>query len=197
MWTEAATRLWGNSLANNGQMGTVPRSASVSLPEPPVGWTISSTHALDFAAGSFGNMEVVTHSGLPHLRCSHADGNLAGVWTGPIINLGSVAQRICYAMTGWLLLGVATTWEGVFTGAWQDIGPNRPWQQVFETGAVPGVRMRVEYGDTAALGKVMERMEILSAVLPGQYFRLVIEITDPQPNMHTYIEPATLKFGVR
>lgn len=190
-------QFWGNTMANNGKMGATPRGAVVSLPEPPVGWSVAHSVTWDYSTGTHSNTEKTTYNLLPHLKCSHSGGALVGTWKGPVFDRASVGTWLVYAMTDWLMIGAGLQWSSQFSGAWKDIGPSRSWRSIFALEAGPGIKMRIDYGDTGSLGKSMERMEILSAVLTGRYFQIVIEITDPQPGLNALIEAVTMKFATR
>lgn len=60
-----------NTLSNNEAYGDTPRSASVNLPSPPIGWVLTSTETDDYGGGSHNNTEQVFYSGEYYLKCSH------------------------------------------------------------------------------------------------------------------------------
>ncbi len=78
---------------------------------------------------------------------------------------------------------------------WADLDiANKSWLEIFDLPAAPAVRMRLKYGMSDPPDKVVERQEILAAIVTGQYFQFEIEITDPNPEVYAYVEHFTLKF---
>jgi hypothetical protein len=66
---------WCNTLSNNGLYGATPRSATVSLFDPPTGWSVVDTETCDYGTGTHDNTEKTDYDPPNedwHLKCSHA-----------------------------------------------------------------------------------------------------------------------------
>lgn len=185
-----------NVRGTNGIYAATPRSQTITLIDPPDGWTWQATSTFNYTTGTHDNTEHTVYSEDDHLKCSHTDGVLAGTWTSPVIDRGSSARRLVYALAGIVLTGAGTTWGDIAPSpmTWAELGVSRTWRQIFELAAGPSLRMTLFYGDDNPPVHQVGRMEILNAVVTGRYFQIQVEITDPAPEIYTLLEELQLKF---
>jgi hypothetical protein len=191
--------------------------------------------------GTHNNTEHILYSGQDYLRCRHLAGNLTGVYTSPVFDIGAAEgqNRHLIYLTGQdpsepdiLIVGEGTTWADKFptpttwiggeatTKSWGEIfdldaapsvsirmyygiggeATTKSWGEIFDLDAAPSVSIRMYYGTTSPPTSYVDRMEILSAIIPGsvsavnRYFQIRITITDPNENVFAYIEAFDLKF---
>ncbi|HQP29942.1 MAG TPA: phage tail protein [Deltaproteobacteria bacterium] len=186
-----------NTLGNNGQYGATPRSATVALIDPPDGWAVQSTQTCDYSSGTHTNTERTTYNSEYYLKCSHTGGVLTGTYLSPVYDLGAVGRYLVYCLADQVVTGAGTTWNSQLpSGAtWNSINiATRRWNEIFELAAGPSIAIKLNYGDTSALGSTVERQEILSAIVSGRYFQVEISITDPGAAVNALVEHFTLKF---
>ena len=74
------------------------------------------------------------------------------------------------------------------------MGLGMRWSELIELPAGPSVKMRINYGETSALGNTVEKMEILMASVTARYFQAEIEITDPTAEVYALVENLTIKW---
>jgi len=187
---------WVNSLGNNGLYGAVPAGASVSIQDPPDGWSVISAQGYDYQTGTHDNTERHYHVSEYYLRCPHTGGNLTGAWTSPVYDRGTSARLLAYVAADITVIGEGTTWNDIAPSptTWNTLlTQGNRWLDVITIPSGPTVRMRLEYGETAALGSEVGDMEISTAIIEGRYFRVVIEITDPSPEVFALVSACTLK----
>lgn len=191
-----AHTFWVNTLATSGQYGDVPRSAVATLSDPPDGKTVAYSATDDFSGGTHGNTEAYTYSLEEHLKCSHTGDVLTGTYTGPVIDVGTSGEYLMYILADVAVIGQGTDWNSFapVPTTWTQMGLDQRWSELIELPAGPGVKMRVNYGETAALGNTVEKMEILMASVQGRYFQVEIEITDPTAEVYALVENLTIKW---
>jgi hypothetical protein len=162
--------------------------------------------------GTHNNTEHILYSGQDYLKCRHLAGNLTGVYTSPVFDIGAAEgqNRHLIYLTGQdpaepdiLIVGEGTTWVDKFPTPTTWIGgeaTTKSWGEIFDLDAAPSVSIRMYYGTTSPPTSYVDRMEILSAIIPGsvsavnRYFQIRITITDPNENVFAYIEAFDLKF---
>lgn len=187
---------WANTLGNNGLYGAVPAGASVTLQDPPDGWSVINTQGYDYQAGTHDNTERHYHVSEYYLRCSHTGGNLAGTWTSPVYDRGASARLLAYVAADITVIGEGTTWDDIAPSptTWTELlASGNRWLDVITIPSGPTVNMRLEFGETTALGSEIGEMEISTAIIEGRYFRVVIEIMDPSPEVFALVSACTLK----
>jgi len=187
--------LFANTRGQNGLYGDTPVSAYVSLADPPDHWSVAATSFGDYSSGTFNNTEVVSYSGENHLKCSHTAAELTGSYLSPVIDRGASGRYLAYILADALITGAGQTWADVVPGSttWAQLDISRRWREIFQPSAAPAIRMRLRYGDTNPPANVVDRLEILSAIVEGRYFQVEIEITDPDLTITGLISPYTLK----
>jgi len=189
-----------NTLGNNGIYGSNPVSTAAFLSEPPISWTVVDTETCDYSTGTHDNTEAYTYNSAEYLKCSHTAGDLEGTFTTPIYDLGSVSERLFYAMADIVVIGTGTTWDSKFTAgiAWDQQGiDGLMWREIFELSEAPQVEMTLIHGETSPPTERVEKMEILSTVVTSRYFQLEIKITDPLAGMNALVETVQLKHATR
>ena len=187
-----------NTLSNHGGYGATPRSASVSLKDPPDAWAVQNTETCDYnGVGTHDNTEHTTYDSDDYLKCSHTGGVLVGTYKSPIYDRGSSARYMVYILAGIVVTGAGTTWGDVIPSPdlWSEIGiTTRMWAEIFSLSAGPSVAMKLKYGETSPPTNEVEKMEILSAIVTGRHFQLEIVITDPSDAVNALVENFALKF---
>lgn len=186
---------WIDTLSNNGQYGASPRSRTISLPDPPHGWSVQGSTMCDYSSGTHDNTEQTTYSGESYLKCSHTDGVLTGRFISPVYDLGSSASRLIYIQAQIVVTGVGTSWEDVIPGTspWTVIDLSMPWSEIFSLPAGPSVRMTLLYGAASPPETEVERMEILSTVVDARYIRVMVDIVDPSEGVNAMVQALTIK----
>ena len=172
----------------------------------------TSYPAITSGGGNHNNTEHVLYSGQDYLRCRHLAGNLTGVYTSPVFDIGAAEgqnRHLIYligqdsAEPDILITGEGTTWADKFPTptTWNGgDATTKSWAEIFNLDASPSVSIRMYYGATNPPTNYVDRMEILSAIIPGsagtvnRYFRIRITITDPNENVFAYVEAFDLKF---
>ncbi len=158
------------------------------------------------------NTEHISYSGQDYLKCKHLYGNLVGTYTSSVFDIGATEgenRHLIYlvgqdsAEADIVIVGTGTTWDDKFPSptTWdQGNASTKTWAEIFELDEAPSVEMRLYYGTTSPPTNYVDRIEILSAIIPGsasevnRYFRVRITITDPNANVYAYVEAFDLKF---
>lgn len=196
-----ALTLTANSRGTNGLYGDTPRSASTTI-HIPKGWSSydTSTYTDDYqTSGSHDNTEHVTYNTDDYLKCSHTSDVLTGTYTSQVFDLGDGNSDI-YLL--WLdadvvVTGAGSTWSSALSGStWERISADtRKWNEIFTIDEAPKVEITIKYkinsGDSWGEAN---RMELLSTVVEGRYFQVVIKITDPSEEVNALVENYCLKF---
>jgi len=188
---------WANTLRNNDQYGDVPVSKTVSLIEPPDGWTVQHTETDDYtdSGAVFQNTELTTYSAENYLKCSHGSAGLVGTYTSRIFDLGSSDRYMVYLLASLSVTGEGTTWDSQFPGTWEEGAQGRTWKEIFQLYAAPSVGIKLYYGETSPPTEFVDRLEILSAIVTGRYYQIEITITDPSDTITGLVENYSLKFA--
>jgi hypothetical protein len=156
------------------------------------------------------NTEHIVYSGQDYLRCRHLFGNLTGTYTSPTFDIGDTYdndRHLIYIIgedpteTDIVIVGEGTTWDDKFPvpTKWSDGNiDTKTWSEIFGLPGAPSVRMRLYYGASDPPTSYVDRMEILSAIIPlgYRYYRVRITITDPNINVYAYVEAYTIKFCI-
>jgi len=190
---------WANTLGTNGEYGATPVSASAELADPPDNWEVIHSNTCDYTAGDHDNTERITADDYTDwLKCSHAGGILTGTYLSPEYDIGSSERVLLYVQADVAVIGTGTTWDDRFPSGttWAEGGATTlSWAEIFELAVGPRIQMKVYYGGVSgALANEVERMEILSAIITGQYFQVEITITDPAADVNAYVEDFTIKY---
>jgi len=190
---------WANVYLNNGEYGSTPRSAAITLPDPPDGWTIQNTETCDYdGIGSHDNTEHITYNSDDYLKCSHSGGVLVGTYTSPVYIRSSSDRYLIYIVADIVVVGGGTAWEDFVPSptVWSDVNiTTTKWSALYTPfSGGPAIRMTLNYGDTNPPANSVGKMEILSTVVTGRYFQVEIEITDPNDEVNAYVENFSLKF---
>lgn len=188
--------IFANTRASNGLYGAVPRSVSLSISDPPDHWSVLATSSGDYASGTFDNAEQVSYAGENYLKCSHTGGVLTGSYRSAVIDRGASGRYLAYVLAEVAVAGEGTQWDDLLSAGetWAAaLAPGQKWREVWMLDEAPTVKMRLWYGDTNPPTNVVERMEILSAIVEGQYYQVEIDITDPLATTNALVGPYTLK----
>jgi hypothetical protein len=194
---------WASTLANNGEYGGTPVTASATLKDPPDGWTVQHTETEDYTGspnpGTFDNTEQTTYDGESYLKCSHGGSpvSLTGTYTSEIYDLGSSGRYLVYLLADIAVTGTGTTWGDQVPSptTWEDVNADtRTWSEIFELPEGPQVKMKLKYGDTTPPSNEVEKLEVLSAIVTARYYQFEIEIIDPSPEINALVQNYTAKW---
>ena len=189
---------WANTLSNNGSYGSTPRSESVSLAEPPTGWSVVRTETCDYEEidSDHSNTEMYTYDSENYLKCSHDSAGLVGTFYSPIYDLLSSDTYLIYLLASITVIGGGSTWDDVIPSGntWEDLDIERSWADIFATSNSSQINISLLYGETSPPTNIVNRLEILSALVTGRYFQVKITITDPTLEINGLIENFSLKF---
>ena len=193
---------WVNTLSTNGRYGATPRSATVTLIDPPDSWVVQETFVCDYdeSGDDHNNTEQTDYLGENYLKCSHGSGGLSGTYLSQIYDNGSSERFLAYVLADILVLGVGNTWDDVIPDnsivatTWDDIGiSTRTWYEIFEMVDAGRISITLKYGATSPPTSEIKMMEILSAIVIGRYFQVEITITDPSDPITSLVENFELK----
>lgn len=187
--------LFANTRSSNGLYGDTPRSAYVTLADPPDHWTVQAAVPDNYTTGTFINAEMVLYATENYLKCSHTLGVLTGSYKSTVIDRGATGRYLAYILADMVVTGEGQRWADVIPSGttWAQMVISRKWREIFQPLAAPSVKMKLWYGDSNPPTNVVERMEILSAIVQGRYFQVEIEINDPTLTVNALVENFTLK----
>lgn len=187
-----------STLSNNGSYGSTPVSASVSLIDPPDGWSVTNTETCDYnGVGTHSNTEHTTYSSDDYLKCSHAGGVFVGTYLSPIYDRTVSARYMCYVATEIVVTGAGTTWDDIAPSpkTWTDMDASvKTWDGIVNLTAGPQVRIKLKYGAASPPTSYVEKQEIVSCIVTGRYFQVEIVITDPGSEINALVKEFALKF---
>lgn len=150
----------------------------------------------DLTNGSHNNTTRTTYNGEYYLRCLHENGLLTGTYVSPVYDRGSSARYLVYLLADVVVTGVGNTWDALVPVpmTWNDLDVSRTWSEIFNLTSGPQVKMRLLYGGSSPPTSIVEKLEILTAIVTGRYFQIEIEISDPSDEVYAFVENYTLKF---
>ena len=182
------------------------------IPDFSAGWALSvvspyhtvTLYPVELSfGGSHNNTEHIVYDGTDYLRCKHQGGNLVGVYTSPVFDLGSADRYLAYivgqniAKSDIVVVGFGTTWDAQVPDptTWAQISVStNTWTNIFALDRGPSVAVRLYYGAADPPTNYLDKMEILSGIVTdARYFRVRITITDPTPEVYAYIEKYYLR----
>jgi hypothetical protein len=143
------------------------------------------------------NMRPVLYAGDAYIKCSHTGGVFTGQWLSPMIDLGASDTYLLYSLSDIAIVGQGTMWSNQLPSPvkWNEVGvTTKKWREIFELSAAPKVEMSLDYGPDESLVNNLSRLEILGGIVSGRYYRLKIDIEDPQSQVFAYVEGPNLKF---
>jgi hypothetical protein len=192
-----AHTIWANTLGTNGLYGDTPRSVSVVVPDPPRGWTVASTFEGTTAGACF-DSTVYLYNSSNYIKVNHSSA-LTGSWESTIFDTSTAKEYLAYITSDYTVIGTGSLWSDIFPTTatkWSDVFTvSKTWADAFAPEQAPQIRMKLNYGNTTALGSTIERLEILSGLVTGRYFKSVISIIDPQPSIYGIVQLPTLKLA--
>lgn len=149
----------------------------------------------DSGNGSHNNTTQTVYSGAYYLRCAHNDDILTGTYISPLYDIGASGRYLIYVLADVVVTGAGVTWDDLVPAGvtWAQMG-SITWDALCNLSAGPVVKIAVVYGDANPPTSRVDKMEILSAIVTGRYFRVEIEITDPSEEIAALVENFTLKF---
>jgi hypothetical protein len=189
---------WLNSLGTNGLYGDTPVSVSVTVPDPPRGYVVGAT-LTGTTAGTYSTATDYLYNTSHYIQVTHSTAGLTGSYASTIFDASTSKQWLAYMQADFTVIGTGSLWSDLLPTTatlWSEaLTTSRTWSEAFAPDAAPAVRMKINYGDTTALGSTLERMEILSGLVTGRYFRSIVSITDPQPSIYGIVQLPVLKLA--
>lgn len=121
-----------------------------------------------------------------------------GRFTSREYDFGASDTYLAYLLADIIVTGSGTTWGDVIPSpdTWSDIGiTERTWQEIFALENAPEVHMKLYWGDVSgSLTNSAEKMEILSTIATGRYWKWEITIRDPSDSVNALVENFIAKF---
>jgi len=131
-------------------------------------------------------------------RSFRAD-NLYAIYTSHIVDAGSIATRMVWADVSFSSIGGGTTWEDLFppgSEKWYQVITGKKWYELLELTAAPTVRMKLMWDDSYSgeMANEARMMEILAAITEGRYYKMQVEIFDPNEAIRGLVSAMTINF---
>jgi hypothetical protein len=125
--------------------------------------------------------------------------NLYAIYTSHIVDAGSIDTRMVWADVTFSSTGGGTTWEDLFppgSEKWFQVITGRKWYELLELDAAPTVRMKLMWDDSYSgeMANEARMMEILSAITEGRYYKMQVEIFDPNETVRGLVSAMTINF---
>jgi hypothetical protein len=125
--------------------------------------------------------------------------NLYAVYTSHILDAGSINTRMVWADVTFSTTGGGTTWEDLFppgVSKWYQVITGKKWYELLELEAAPTVRMKLMWDNSYSgeMANEAKMMEILSAITDGQYYKMQVEIFDPNETVRGLVSAMTINF---
>jgi hypothetical protein len=188
--------IWANTFGSNGLYGDSPVSITVTIPDRR-GWTASSTFTAT-TAGTYSTAIDYLYNSSHYIQANHTSG-LAGSFASTIFDTTTSKQYLAYITADLTVIGTGSLWSDLLPTTatlWSEsLTTSRTWSEAFAPDAAPAITMKLQYGDTTALGSTLERLEILSGIITGRYFKAVVNIVDPQPSIYGIVQLPVLKLA--
>jgi hypothetical protein len=173
-------------------------SVSVTVPDPPRGYVVGSTFTAT-TAGTYSTAIDYLYNSSHYIQVAHTTAGLVGSYASTIFDASTSKQWLAYMSADFTVIGTGSLWSDLLPTTatiWSaSLTTVRTWDDAFSPEYAPAVRMKINYGDTTALGSTLERMEILSGLVTGRYFRSIVAITDPQPSIYGIVQLPVLKLA--
>jgi hypothetical protein len=194
---------WMAAKGNNGLYSETPKSASCEV-FFPVGYgnPAANTWAWNFSTGTHDNTEQTTYSGDNVLKCSHTGGVLAGKWTSPEYDLGSVKQVRVWGDFLTQFIGAGNTWDSIFPAGttWNaKAPPGTTWNQLNAIEALAAVlSAKILWGNTSGnLNNEADMFQILAPEFSARYMKVEVNITDNAPASNLYLKTLNMSAAER
>jgi len=142
------------------------------------------------------NSEWVTPDGYQELPASSGWGNedylfKTAAGTPEIeIRLGSSANGVAVRFDTATLFEV----DEINSASWDDADVSRTWTQIFELTSGASVQITLKYGTVSPPTNEVEKMELLSGIVTGQYFQVEITIIDPSDAVNALVKNFEVNF---
>ena len=177
---------------------SMPVSVSVTVPDPPRGYVVGATLTAT-TAGTYSTATDYLYNTSHYIQVTHSTAGLTGSYASTIFDASTSKQWLAYMQADFTVIGTGSLWSDLLPTTatlWSEaLTTSRTWSEAFAPDAAPAVRMKINYGDTTALGSTLERMEILSGLVTGRYFKSIVSITDPQPSIYGIVQLPVLKLA--
>lgn len=183
---------------NNGEYADTPKSATAVLNLPP-GFTLANSWTWDYdGIGTHSNTEHTTHSSTDALKCSHTGGVLAGTWTSPEYDLGSVKTVRIFGDFLTAFESPAGTFSSVWgtTNDFEDVDPSgdKTFSELYALTEAGQLEATIKYGNTSgSLTSELDFFHISAPEIEARYVQLEITITDPAADSNLYLYELNMK----
>ena len=185
-----------NTRASNDLYGETPQTDSVIIPNP-VGYEDYTSFIFDSTADNyFENTDIIEYNEEDYIGIDTTSTDTTGVFISEIYDTGVTADEYyVYVDNELTVTGAGTAWEDQFPSTWLNGGATtRRWIQIFELDDAPAVSMKIWYRATSGNEwKYIEKAELVSGVVTARYFRVEIEITNPNVETRALISSYELK----
>jgi hypothetical protein len=125
---------------------------------------------------------------------------LTGTYTSEVFDLGASARCLVYLQAEMVVTGAGTTWGEIAPDpmTWAQLeADTKSWGQLTVLELAPRVEIALYYGDSNPPTNVVEKQEILSAIVTSRYFKWAVTITDPTDALRARLRAFTAKFCVK
>jgi hypothetical protein len=184
-------------MGSNGLYGDTPVSITVTITERR-GWTAASTFVCT-TAGTYSSAIDYLYNSSHYIQVSHAATNLTGAYASTIFDTTTSKQYLAYITADLTVIGTGSLWSDLLPNSsvlWSEsLTTSRTWSEAFAPDAAPAITMKLQYGNTTELGSTLDRLEILSGIVTGRYFKAVVNIIDPQPSIYGIVQLPTIKLA--
>jgi hypothetical protein len=185
-----------NTRGSNDLYGDTPQTASCVIPLP-TGW--SDYTDFDFNPGDSGhvytNTQVIDYNEEDWIGVITSSETTTGTFLSRIYDTGITAEKyLVYVDNEITVTGTGTTWADQFPTTWLNGNVNLTWLKIFELDEAPVLNMKIWYRDSAlADWSIINNAELLTAVVTARYFRVEIEIVNPNTEIRALVSSYSLK----
>jgi len=106
------------------------------------------------------------------------------------IRLGSSANGVAVRFDTATLFEV----DEINSASWDNADVSRTWAQIFELTSGASVQITLKYGTVSPPTNEVEKMELLSGIVTGQYFQVEITIIDPSDAVNALVKNFEVNF---
>lgn len=180
---------------NNGLYSETPSSAQVTVFYPS-GYVDKNTWSWDFdGIGTHDNTEHTTYNTYDALKCSHTGDVLAGTWTSPEYDLGSLKTVRVWGDFLTAFESDDGTWSSLFgTSTWADVLGTKKWYEIVAPDYAGILTAKIKWGTSSGVyTNEADRFELCSVEFQARYIQVEVTITDPFVGSNLYLYTLNMK----